>query len=142
MNIVKIMTQLLKLNEKEKSENIIYQEINENVYLALNSYNIFIIPSENFFIDMNKIKHRKHNLKELIGEDKGQFAVKTNEQRIINKTTAIKIASDDKYAWVDTKLLTEYSNNCTYTITDDKSPVYIYKDDVLEGVVLPIEIRM
>lgn len=140
MNIVKIMTQLLKLNEKEKSENIIYQEIDENVYLALNSYNIFIIPSENFFIDMNKIKHRKYNLKELIGEDKGQFAVKT-EQRIINKTTVIKFASDDNYAWVNTKLLTEYSNNCTYTITDDKSPVYIYKDYVLEGVVLPIKIR-
>lgn len=39
---------------------------------------------------MNKIKHRKYNLKELIGEDKGQFAVKT-EQRIINKTTVIKL---------------------------------------------------
>ena len=143
MKITKILTDLLKAVEKKKTFEINYGYDDGYVYYLPDKYRAYRIHSDEFLVDMVKALPDKTPLmaRKFFDDSNAEDAIKTNELREINKVTVVKIVGANSYAWINTAYLKEFEADCTFKITGPKAPVYIYEQDKLVGLILPVFIK-
>lgn len=86
---------------------------------------------------MNYLKIQTDILK---GADKAEPGYRTNQLIYMEsiKGNGVFLKSENYEVAVNETLLKNFDKNCTFCLSGDKSPVYIYEDCVLAGVVLPL----
>lgn len=145
MKLTKIMTDLLKAVEKDKTSTINYGEDEDYVYLLPNDKSAYRIPKKSFLIDLKKALPTKiplTNPAKFFDVDVEE-ARKTSHLKMIpgkKPITVVKIAGESKHAWVDVDLLKNFEN-CTFGVSSVKSPVLVYESGELVGVVLPVYMK-
>lgn len=156
MKIEKIQTELLKAavkkitTSKNFTWNIAYDE-NENIVYITDGHMVMNIPGNQFVLDVDMIA--KVSGRALINastfksfykqESDAKAGVASNEMKKLDKITVAKIRTEheDKFAWLDTKYLKYFDNISHFGVIDEKSPVFVYEDDQLVGVILPVKVR-
>ena len=72
---------------------------------------------------------------------------KSNEIRKVNtgfskkEISVVKITNDNTYAWINETYLKEFEVDCTFKISSPKSPVFVYEEDELVGLILPVHVK-
>lgn len=146
MKITKIMTDLLKLIEKDKTVTINYGIDDDYVYLTPDGKRLHRIPKSSFLIDLSKALPNKaplSNPRNFFRVDDIEDACKTDELKVIEgpKRTLVKLVSEKSYTWIDTNFLKEYEKDCTFKIGKPNQPVLVYESEELVGMVLPVRVK-
>ena len=143
MNYLKLQQDLIKelVNEPKKKQFIRIGCIDGNVAI-LTEYSAFIVPSDKFLLDYEKIKNKlmemeEHTIRKFIPNDLVDV-VKTNEIKVIpGQRLNSKPIHCNKYLidnktplYVNEKLMKYFDGENEYKGTNDKAPLFIYEDDV------------
>ena len=151
MKVTKILTDLLKKVEKGDLSRAFYGVDKEYTFYSPDGYRGFKIPSKRFLVDLEKALPNKApimDFKKFLKDDESRPAYKTNEIRKIKRTeyskkeiNVVKIVNENTYAWIQESYLKEFEVDCTFKISSPKSPVFIYEEDELVGLILPVFVR-
>lgn len=143
MNVIKIMTDLLKAVGKDKTATCNYGVDEEYIYFLPDGYRGYRIPKLLFLIDLEKALPNKtplNNPSKFFDDKLAELAVKTNEIRVIGKDNVVKIKGETSHAWLNVNYLKEFGPDCTFKVVSPKSPVYVYEWEKLVGIVLPVRV--
>lgn len=141
MNVIKIMTDLLKAAGKDKTGRCNYGVDEEYIYFLPDGYRGYRIPKLLFLVDLEKALPNKKPLNNPIKffDDKlAELAEKTNEIRVIGKDNVVKIKGETSHAWLNVNYLKEFESDCTFKVVSPKSPVYVYEGEKIVGIVFPV----
>ena len=153
MNYLKLQQDLIKelVNEPKKKQFIRIGRIDGNVAI-LTEYSTFIVPSDKFLLDYEKIKNKlmemgEHTIRNFIPNDLVDV-VKTNDIKVIaGQRLNSKPVHCNKYLidnktplYVNEKLMKYFDGENEYKGTNDKAPLFIYEYDELVGFVLPVHV--
>lgn len=146
MKITKILTDILKRIEKGNTDKMIFGSEYGCTYFSPDGYKCYVISDEKFLIDLAKISNRepitdfRKKFFSLI--DGSKDAYKTGEivQDIDGKTkiNRIRICNENTFVWINENHLKEFNDDCTFKISSPKNPVYVFENETLVGLVLPI----
>lgn len=104
---------------------------------------MWFIPDNDFLFDKNKLLKigRDFDVKSFTKTDGYIDAVKTNELIILDKKTLVIFKGNDVEVLVDVKLLKQFDKSATFKIKKNISPVMVYENGVLVGLVMPVRPR-
>lgn len=152
MNYIKLLTDVLKARDKEKTRGVkspylygYYEKYGEK-YIAISVYGhmLVFIPEKFFYLDIEKCFDQVEPLHvdKIINDD---HAVDTYTDGIVKPVGGdpkhkIQIFSNDKAdIWIAVDLLKLFDLSIAhFKASDKKSPLYIYEDETLVGMVLPV----
>ncbi len=144
MKITKIMTDVLKLVEKGKTQQANYGVDDQFIYLTLDGHKMYKIHNNDFYIDLRKALSDKiplTNPRKFFNEDCYEVAEKTSEMRQVKKFTVVKIANEKKHAWINVNYLKDFESDCTFKIVNKKSGVLVYENGTVVGLILPVNVE-
>lgn len=145
MKLNKIMTNVLKISADEKKSKVFIYGIDKGyVYFSPDGLRMYKIAEKDFLIDLGKAFPHKtpiNDPKKMMNDSDAEPAVKTNEVKLYEKFTVIKIKSEKSQAWVNVDYLKDFDTDCTFKIMDEKSPVFVYEYEELVGLILPVKIE-
>ena len=147
MNIVKLQQDIIKdlLNNKRGEWFI---QIKDSEVYILTRFQVFILSSKEFVLDIDKLGFSNTNIAEslLKSADDAKPAIKTDiiksvvsQGKVVN-CQELKRVDNGEIAYVNQSLLKVYDKNCDFEVINAKSPVFVYENDILVGVVLPIKL--
>ena len=152
MNYLKIQTDILKALCKDNIRKVLQcvsrSEDGNKIYLICgdNGSHFYILEKDFFFLDyemlVDKVGELQSNTldKILKGIDKSELGYKTDQLIHIEtiKGNGVFLKSEKYEVVVNEKFLKNFDKNCTFYLSGDLAPVYIYEGYVLAGVILPI----
>ena len=152
MNYLKLQTDILKAVCKGNSHKVLRfvgKSLDENeIYLICgdSGSHFYILEKDFFFLDYEKLvdevgEVQSYTIENILrGIDKAEQGYRTNQLIYIEaiKGNGVILKSEKYEVLVNEKLLKTFDQNCTFYLSGDLAPVYIYEDCVLAGVVLPI----
>ena len=152
MNYLKVQTDILKAVCKGNTRKVlrfVAKSLDGNeIYLICGDKgsHFYILEKEIFFLDYEKLvdevgEVQSNTIQNILkGIDKTEHGYRTNQLIYIEtiKGNGVILKSEKYEVVVNEKLLKNFDKNCTFHLSGDLSPVYIYEDCVLAGVVLPI----
>ena len=152
MNYLKIQTDILKALCKDNVRKILHcvskSEDGNEIYLICGNTgsHFYILEKDFLFLDyemlVNKVGELQSNTIQNIlkGVDKSELGYKTDQLIHIEyiKGNGVILKSENYEVVVNEKLLNNFDKNCTFQLSGELSPVYVYEGCVLAGVVLPI----
>ena len=152
MNYLKVQTDILKAVCKGNVHKVlrsVSKSLDGNeIYLICGDMgsHVYILEKEKFFLDYEKLENnvgglQSHVLQNILkGIDKAELGYRTDQLIYIEdiKGNGVILKSEKYEVVVNEKLLKNFDKNCTFHLSGDLAPIYIYEGDVLAGVVLPI----
>ena len=152
MNYLKVQTDILKAVCKGNAHKVlrfVAKSLDGNeIYLICGDMgsHFYILEKEIFFLDYEKLvdevgEVQSHTIQNILkGIDKAEEGYRTDQLIYIKniKGNGVILKSEKYEVVVNEKLLKNFDKNCTFHLSGDLSPVYIYEGYVLAGVVLPI----
>ena len=152
MNYLKVQADILKAVCKGNVHKVlrsVAKSLDGNeIYLICGDMgsHFYILEKENFFLDYEKLVHKVGDLQSstiqniLKGVDKTELGYRTDQLIYIEniKGNGVILKSEKYEVVVNEKLLKNFDKNCTFHLSGDLAPVYIYEGYVLAGVILPI----
>ena len=152
MNYLKIQTDILKALCKDNISKVLQwvakSEDGNEIYLICGNpgSHFYIIEKDFFFLDYERLVDKAgevqsntiHNI--LKGVDKAELGYKTDQLIHMEsiKGNGVILKSEKHEVVINETFLKNFDKNCTFYLSGDLSPVYIYEDYVLAGVILPI----
>ena len=152
MNYMKLQMDMLKAAEardgwKHKPFNVIWFETDDRVFICPEGKWMMGISKPCFYLDISKIF--KHNTPVTFGEqflESGQNTEPAEDTHIIidavehNKKMKLhKFMVDDEAVYVQEDFLKYFEMDyARFTGTDSKSPLYIWKNDSIVGLIMPV----
>lgn len=156
MNYLKIQNEILKGlckdNVSKVLQKVVKSENGEEIYLICGDNrgtHFYILEQNLFFLDYERLVDKVGELQGkafqsiLKGVDEAEPGYRTGQLIYIEsiKGNAVFLKSENYEVVVDEKLLKNFDKNCTFHLSGDLSPVYIYEGCVLAGVILPIALN-
>ena len=152
MNYLRVQTDILKAVCKGNIHKVlrsVAKSLDGNeIYLICGDMasHFYILKKEFFFLDYEKLVDKvgdlqSHVLENILkGVDKAELGNKTDQLIYIDaiKGNGVILKSEKYEVVVNEKLLKNFDKNCTFYLSGDLAPVYIYEGCVLAGVILPI----
>jgi hypothetical protein len=148
MNYTKIQQDILKLRleelQKHKPVKITYQQINNNVWISSDGFVIYAIPIRFFILDVENFERPPVvSIKPLLDTTGYKECYPTNQKRIMEKCTAVVLKLDtgdvhDTEVFIDERLLKNFDKSATFRSKSQLSPVHVYENGELVGVVCPL----
>lgn len=151
MNYMKLQTDIIKAVDKEKNGGkkspykYGYYEQNGEKYIAiLDDHKIVFIPEKFFYLNIDKVfdQVNVYHVDKMINVDN---VVNTYTEGVIKPIKAdpkikVQIFSNDKAdIWISVDLLKLFDLSVShFKASDKKSPLYIYEDETLVGLILPV----
>lgn len=144
MNVTKIQTEVLKDALNGKGSKWLIESKDLEILLS-NRVQIFVINSEDFMLDVNKligagVQTMATGKNIVAGCNNAEPLTKTPLKRVIGKYTCIELKRGDEAIYVDEALLKNFDKSVEFEGTSGKSPVYVYEGELLVGVVLPVRV--
>lgn len=126
-----------------------YGKIAGDIWIFPNDYMAYVIPEEEFFLDIEKVFDDKNpvNLEHLYKESQQAEGAYFLEPKYIKKQGRTQIVEVYRQTegsgsvWIDSALTKGFNMLCCkYGMIDSKRPLFIYAEDTMSliGVVLPI----
>ena len=148
MNIINAQVEILKEALKGKRKhNVIYGTLEDKVIIGNNTI-LYVIPKEECGIDLTNVDCNNVNiiqesvLKGFINDDKYTSVILNNDIKVYDKTTLRVFSKDDEKIYVDESLIKYFDlKKSTFKGRNSKSPIYIYEDEVMVGLVLPVRVK-
>ena len=152
MNYLKVQTDILKAvckgNVHKVLRSVAKSSDGNEIYLICGDVgsHFYILEKEKFFLDYEKLVDEVGDLQSHIiqnilkGIDNAEQGYRTDQLIYIPsiKGNGVILKSEKYEVVVNEKLLKNFDQNCTFHLSGDLAPLYIYEDYVLVGVVLPI----
>ena len=151
MNYLKVQTDILKALCKgnvHKVLRFVAKSLDGNeIYLICGEgSHLYIIEKNLLFLDYEMLVDKVGELQSstlqniLKGADKSEHGYKTDQLIHIEmiKGNGVILKSEKYEVVVNEKFLNNFDKNCTFHLSGELSPVYIYEGGVLAGVILPI----
>ena len=152
MNYIKLLTDVLKARDKEKTRGVkspylygYYEKYGEKyIVIAIDGHALVFIPERVFYLDIEKCFDQVEPLhvNKIIDDDN---VVDTYTDGIVKPVGGdpkrkVQIFSNDKAdIWIAVKYLKLFDLSIShFKGSDKKSPLYIYEDETLVGLVLPV----
>ena len=148
MNIINAQVEVLKeaLNGKRKHK-VIYGTLDDKVIIG-NETRLYVIPKEECGIDLTNVDCNNVNiiqesvLKGFINDDKYTSVTLTDDKKVVDKKTLRVFSKGDENIYVDEYLIKNFDlKRSTFKGKGARSIVYIYEDEVMVGLVLPIFVK-
>ena len=146
MNIVKLQQEIIKDSLNYKRDKWFIQIKESEVYI-MTRYQVFILRSKDFVLDINKLGLSNTNIVDSLikSAKEAKPAIKTCIKYDIcqgKDVNYLELKREDngELVYVDQTLLKAYNKDCDFAVINGKSPVFIYESDILVGVVLPIKL--
>ena len=152
MNYLKIQTDILKALCKDNVNKVLQRvaksEDGNEIYFISGSH-LYILQKDFLFLDYERLVYKTGELQNntlqniLKGADKAEPGYRTNQLICMEsiKGNRVSLKSENYEVVVNEKLLKNFDKNCTFRLSGDKSPFYIYEGCVLAGVVSPLVIN-
>lgn len=151
MNYLKIQTDILKALCKDNVNKVLQRvaksEDGNEIYFVLSSH-LYILQKDFLFLDYERLVYKTGELQNntlqniLKGADKAEPGYRTNRLICMGSIgNGVSLKSENYEVVVNEKLLKNFDKNCTFRLSGDRSPVYIYEGCVLAGVILPLVIN-
>lgn len=142
MKLDKIYNEVVKERLKDKNNRrIMMGYIDEGtIGVTVNGFVMYFIPKKEFLLDVDVLLRNRHIIDLSNFEEPKDLKeiFKTNEYRKVENRQIVKIGN--KY--FDEKLLKNFEKYVTFKSTDlPHTQAYIYENDVLVGMVMPIRIK-
>lgn len=124
-----------------------YGKIAGDIWIFPNDYMAYVIPEEEFYLDIEKVFDDKNpvNLEHLYKESQqaegAYFLQRTHRKDIDRFIEVYKQTDGPGKLWIDANLTKSFNMLCCkYGMIDSKRPLFIYAEDTMAliGVVLPI----
>lgn len=152
MNYLKIQNEILKALCKDNVNKVLQwvaKSVDGNeIYLICGDTgsHFYILEKDFLFLDYERLVDKAGELQNntlqniLKGADEAELGEKTKQLEYISaiKRNGVFLKSENYEVVVDEKLLKNFDKNCTFHLSGDLSPVYIYEGCVLAGVILPL----
>lgn len=152
MNYLKIQTDILKALCKDNVNKVLRRVAKSGdgneIYLICGDMasHFYILEKDFLFLDYERLVDKAGELQNntlqniLKGADEVELGEKTKQLEYISaiKGNGVFLKSKNYEVVVDEKLLKNFDKNCTFHLSGDLSPVYIYEGCVLAGVILPL----
>ena len=152
MNYLKVQRDILSAVCKGNAHKVlrfVAKSLDGNeIYLICgeNGSHFYILEKENFFLDYEKLVDKvgdlqSHTIQNILkGVDKAELGYRTDQLIYIEniKGNGVILKSEKYEVVVNEKLLKNFDKNCTFHLSGDLAPVYIYEGYALAGVILPI----
>ena len=152
MNYFKVQSDILKAVCKGNAHKVlrfVAKSLDGNViYLVCGDAgsHFYILEKEKFFLDYEKLvsevgEVQSHTIQNILkGIDKAEPGYKTDQLIYIPsiKGNGVILKSEKYEVVVNEQFLKNFDKNCTFYLSGELAPVYIYEDCVLAGVILPI----
>lgn len=151
MNYIKLLTDVLKARDKEKTRGVkspylygYYEKYGEKyIAIAIDGHALVFIPERVFYLDIEKcFETTPLSVDKMFDYDN---VVDTYTDGIVRPVGGdpkhkVQIFSNDKAdIWIDVKYLKLFDLSIShFKGSDKKSPLYIYEDETLVGLVLPV----
>lgn len=152
MNYLKIQNEILKALCKDNVNKVLQcvakSGDGNEIYLICGDTgsHFYILEKDFLFLDYERLVDKAGELQSntlqniLKGADEAELGEKTKQLEYIPaiKRNVVFLKSENYEVAVDEKLLKNFDKNCTFHLSGDLSPVYIYEGCVLAGVILPL----
>ena len=152
MNYLKVQTDILKAvckgNVHKVLRSVAKSSDGNEIYLICGDVgsHFYILEKEKFFLDYEKLvdevgELQSHIIQNILkGIDNAEQGYRTDQLIYIPsiKGNGVILKSEKYEVVVNEKLLKNFDQNCTFHLSGDLAPLYIYEGYVLVGVVLPI----
>lgn len=122
-----------------KTKNILVEKQDGKIYVT-NKYVVWILNEEDFIFDINKFK--TVNIKSIVDnvENKELLnAIKSNEFSKEKNVVYSKLVCENMEVTINEKYLKCFNENCTFKIVNNITPVLVYENDNLVGLICPIK---
>ena len=146
MNIINAQVEVLKEALKNKNT-VIYGELLDNVIIG-NGNRLYIIPKKECGVDLTNIDSnnvkimQESSLKNFMNDDLCENITLTDDKKVVDKKTLRVFSKGDENIYVDEFLIKNFDlKNSTFKGKGARSIVYIYEDEVMVGLVLPILVK-
>ena len=148
MNIIKAQVEVLKEALKGKRKhNVIYGTLEDKVIIGNNTI-LYVIPKEECGIDLTNVDCNNVNiiqesvLKGFINDDLCENITLTDDKKVVDKKTLRVFSKGDENIYVDEFLIKNFDlKRSTFKGKGARSIVYIYEDEVMVGLVLPVLVK-
>lgn len=146
MNVTNIMIELLRAEKKGKLNNYFIEDdtINNVVYLS-ETHCIYKIPHDDFILDINKLIMKRIKVIRSMGrrfQPKGtKVAIQTGNIKKLNNVNAIEFVCGNDFIYINEKILKNYDKNATFKGSNEKSPLYVFENDEMVSIILPIIVK-
>ena len=152
MNYLRVQTDILKAVCKGNAHKVLRwvakSSDGNEIYLICGDKgsHFYILEKDFFFLDYEKLVDKvgylqSHTIQNILkGIDKAELGYRTDQLIYIEniKGNGVILKSEKYEVVVNEKLLKNFDKNCTFYLSGDLAPVYIYEGYVLVGVILPI----
>ena len=152
MNYLKVQRDILNAVCKGNTHKVlrfVAKSLDGNeIYLICgdNGSHFYILKKEIFFLDYEKLvdevgEVQSHTIQNILKDiDKAEPGYRTDQLIYIEniKGNGVILKSDKYEVVVNEQFLKNFDKNCTFYLSGELAPVYIYEDCVLAGVILPI----
>ena len=146
MNIINAQVEVLKEALKNKNT-VIYGELLDNVIIG-NGNRLYIIPKNECGVDLTNIDSnnvkimQESTLKNFMNDDLCENVTLTDDKKVVDKKTLRVFSKGDENIYVDEFLIKNFDlKNSTFKVRNSKSPIYIYEDEIMVGLVLPVIVK-
>ena len=148
MNIINAQVEVLKEAFKGKRKhNVIYGTLEDKVIIGNNTI-LYVIPKEECGIDLTNVDCNNVNiiqesvLKGFINDDLCENITLTDDKKVVDKKTLRVFSKGDENIYVDEFLIKNFDlKRSTFKGKGARSIVYIYEDEVMVGLVLPVLVK-
>ena len=148
MNIINAQVEVLKEALKGKRKhNVIYGTLEDKVIIGNNTI-LYVIPKEECGIDLTNGDCNNVNiiqesvLKGFINDDLCENITLTDDKKVVDKKTLRVFSKGDENIYVDEYLIKNFDlKRSTFKGKGARSIVYIYEDEVMVGLVLPVFVK-
>ena len=152
MNYLKIQMDILKALCKDNVNKVLRcvakSGDGNEIYLICGDTgsHFYILEKDFFFLDYERLVDKAGELQNntlqniLKGADEAEPGYRTDQLIYMGsiKGNGVFLKSENYEVVVDEKLLKNFDKNCTFHLSGNLSPVYIYEGCVLAGVILPL----
>ena len=147
MNIINAQVEVLKEALKKKNT-VIYGELLDNVIIG-NGNRLYIIPKKECGIDLTRIDSnnvkimQESTLKNFVNDNECTEIELTNDIRMLDDKKTLRVFTNGKEnIYLDERLIKNFDlKNSTFKGKGARSIVYIYEDEIMVGLVLPILVK-
>ena len=143
MNIINAQVEVLKEALKNKNT-VIYGTLLDKVIIG-NCHRLYIIPKKECGVDLTNIDSnnikimRESSLKNFINDNLYENVTLTNDKKVVDKKILRVFSNGNENIYVDESLIKYFDlENSTFKGKNRKSPIYIYENYNMVGLVLPI----
>lgn len=146
MNIINAQVEVLKEALKNKNT-VIYGVLDDKVIIG-NGNRLYIIPKKECGVDLTNIDSnnvkimQESTLKNFMNDDLCENVTLTDDKKVVDKKTLRVFSKGDENIYLDERLIKNFDlKNSTFKGKGARSIVYIYEDEVMTGLVLPICVK-